>query len=117
MKKILVCGGRDFDDWVLLESSLNAAREEGETIHIIEGGAIGADFLSRVYAKVYGFPFTEFLPDWDKNGKRAGFIRNQQMLDEGKPDLVIAFPGNAGTNDMVARAIAAKVPITFIRVA
>ena len=39
------------------------------------------------------------------NGYRAGPIRNQEMLDKGKPDLVIAFPGGKGTADMVGRAL------------
>jgi predicted Rossmann-fold nucleotide-binding protein len=42
-------------------------------------------------------------------GLAAGPIRNQQMIDEGKPDLVIAFPGGAGTHDMMARATKANL--------
>lgn len=44
-----------------------------------------------------------------KHGRAAGPIRNQQMLDEGKPHLVVAFPGGTGTADMVRRAQAAGV--------
>lgn len=49
------------------------------------------------------------------NGKAAGPIRNQRMLDEGKPDLVVAFPGGRGTADMVRRAKAAGVPVRLNR--
>lgn len=48
--------------------------------------------------------FKEFPADWDKYGKRAGYLRNVQMLDEGKPDLVVAFPGGKGTAMMVKLA-------------
>ena len=51
---------------------------------------------------------------WDKYGKAAGAIRNQQMLDEGKPELVVAFPGGRGTEDMVNRAKKAGLGICLI---
>ena len=47
--------------------------------------------------------------DWKKYGKKAGPLRNQQMLEEGKPDLVVAFPGGNGTADMVRRAKKANI--------
>lgn len=50
-----------------------------------------------------GFWVEDFPADWERNGRAAGPIRNRQMLD-GKPDLVIAFPGGKGTADMVAEA-------------
>jgi len=49
--------------------------------------------------------------EWDELGKKAGPLRNQRMLDEGKPDLVVAFPGGGGTKDMVRRAVKAGVAI------
>jgi len=52
-----------------------------------------------------------FLANWRTHGKAAGPIRNQQMLDEGRPHLVVAFPGGTGTADMVRRAKAAGVPV------
>jgi predicted polyphosphate/ATP-dependent NAD kinase len=47
-------------------------------------------------------------------GKAAGIIRNQRMLDEGKPDLVIAFQGGDGTADMVRRANKSKIPTIIL---
>ena len=47
------------------------------------------------------------MAKWDelgRNGRKAGPIRNQQMLDEGRPSLVVAFPGGRGMADMVRRA-------------
>ena len=49
--------------------------------------------------------------EWDEIGKKAGPLRNQRMLDEGKPDLVVAFPGSGGTKDMVRRAVKAGVSV------
>lgn len=114
--KVLVCGGRAFDDWHLLNTTLQEQVNpwEGEKI-IIEGGAIGADFLSRAWAKYMHIPFEEYKADWKKDGKSAGAIRNQRMLDEGKPDLVIAFPGGKGTADMVSRATKAGISVREIK--
>ncbi len=50
----------------------------------------------------------------DKYGKSAGSIRNQQMIDEGKPDLVVAFPGGFGTKDMVRRAKKHNIEVIII---
>lgn len=63
------------------------------------------------WAVINWCPFTEFPADWDKYGKSAGYIRNQQMLDEGCPDYVVAFPGGAGTNMMKRIASKAGVPV------
>lgn len=53
---------------------------------------------------------------WGKQYNRnAGFTRNQQMLDEGKPDLVIAFPGGNGTAHMIKRSLLAGVEVIKIK--
>jgi hypothetical protein len=57
-----------------------------------------------------------FYADWDKHGRAAGPIRNQQMLDEGKPDLVVAFllPQGSGTLDMIRRTEKAGIEVRVI---
>ena len=102
--KVLVCGGREFDDWCSHKRKLDQIHEEFGIGQIIEGGAIGADFLARVWAKAHNVDFVEYQADWKTHGRAAGPIRNQQMLEEGKPDLVVAFPGGRGTADMVRKA-------------
>ena len=44
----------------------------------------------------------------------AGPERNARMLAEGRPDLVVAFPGGTGTADMVRRAKAAGVRVVEV---
>lgn len=107
--RILVCGGTEFDDWAKLAEVLHPLL----TPHcvVIEGGAKGADFLARVYAKWCNIPFEEYPAEWKKYGRAAGGIRNQRMLDEGRPDLVVAFPGGTGTANMVRRAKRAGVKV------
>lgn len=113
--RILVCGGRDYKDWETLRYTLYQYDHEDENTVIITGGCpTGADDLAATYAMVYLTGYKEYKADWKKYGRRAGPFRNQQMLDEGKPDLVIAFPGGNGTADMVRRTILAGINLIEI---
>lgn len=111
--RALVCGGRDYTDRAFLWMSLDAygPPEIGE---IVSGMAPGADALAAEWAERFGFPLHKFHADWKAHGRAAGPIRNQRMLDEGKPDVIIAFPGGRGTADMVRRAKAAGIPVHVI---
>jgi hypothetical protein len=112
--RILVCGGRDFADMNFLFNKLTGFVLERQIpfddIVIIEGGARGADTLARQWAESLGIKFVEYPADWYRHGRSAGPIRNKQMLTEGKPDLVIAFPGGKGTHNMIKQAVFAGVP-------
>lgn len=112
--RVLVCGGREYDDWRTICWALDQYARNKPPATIIQGGAKGADFLAKVWAKYMAVDCEEYPADWKKHGKAAGGIRNQQMLDEGKPDIVVAFPGGAGTADMIRRAKQAGVEVTQI---
>ena len=66
--------------------------------------ARGADRFAQEWANANGVAWIVYDANWTKHGRAAGPIRNQQMLDEGRPTLVVAFPGGRGTADMVRRA-------------
>ena len=87
--RVLVCGGRDYDDYETVCLTL----KQFDIDTIIEGGSKGADSLGNRYAVEENIDVVTFPADWKQFGKRAGFIRNSQMLKEGEPDMVIAFPG------------------------
>lgn len=105
--KVLVCGGRDYSDGGCVARYLTQLKPSC----VIQGGATGADYLAMNYAQNHNVRSQTFRADWTKHGKAAGPLRNQQMLDEGKPDVVLAFPGGRGTADMVRRAKAAGVRV------
>jgi len=108
--KVLVCGGRNYGNITRVSQELDALpRAEG--LIVIEGGATGADRIARFWAHHNGCGILTFKADWERHGLAAGPVRNQQMIEEGKPDLVIAFPGGRGTADMVRRARAAGVEV------
>lgn len=112
--RVIVCGGRNYDSsavWNWLER--NAVDMLGERIaHVIHGGASGADEGAHWWAiSEENCSHALYAANWKKHGKSAGPRRNQRMLDEGKPDAVIAFPGGRGTADMVRRAKSAGVRV------
>lgn len=109
--KVLVCGGRDFDDALTLGSWLGGIHKKQGIALLIEGGARGADRMGRQFAERANIPVRTFPADWGRHGRAGGPIRNQQMLDEGKPDLVVAFDGGRGTEDMIARAEEAGIRV------
>ena len=108
--RVLVCGSRQWTDYCVIEGRLQALPPE--TV-IIEGEARGADKMARKIAEHLGFEVKPFPADWIKFGLAAGEIRNQQMLDEGKPDLVLAFsmPDSIGTKHLIRRAKKAGIPV------
>lgn len=104
--KVLVTGGRDYGNTIKVFETLNAIKPT----QLCQGGANGADQLARAWAITHDIPYVTCEADWSQ-GRKAGPLRNQKMLDEFKPDLVIAFPGGRGTADMVRRAKAAGVEV------
>lgn len=124
---MLVCGGRDFSNKDLLYNTLYNLCWDREwkygpevdgnwlpNVTLIHGGARGADTLAEDWAVVNWCTVEEYKADWKTHGKRAGPIRNRQMLDEGKPDIVVAFPGGKGTADMVRRAQKANIEVIIV---
>lgn len=109
--RVLVCGGRDYNDRRYVFSEMDFTMREYGMTTLIEGGAKGADSLAREWAKERGLTIETYEADWDTYGKQAGYFRNRRMLVEGKPDLVIAFPGGKGTKMMVNIAKNANVPV------
>lgn len=122
--RILVCGSRTFSDQDAMTCFLHGWLDVAATV-LIHGAAKGADTMAAAIAEHYsaatGDPIAiwPYPADWRQHGKAAGPIRNQQMLTEGKPDVVIAFVDkplveSLGTYDMVSRAKRAGVPVYVV---
>ena len=110
--KILMCGSRKWTDRVAIARALLDALDgiNPKDVTVIHGGADGADTISGQIAAALGCEVVPYRAEWLRYGNGAGPIRNQRMLDDGKPDLVLAFPlGGPGTADMLARASVAGV--------
>lgn len=102
--RLLVCGGRDFRDKPMAFAVLSWLRKSYDEFVIIQGGANGADALARDWCRANGVQFITEFARWDLWGKRAGPIRNADMLHKHNPEMVLAFPGGTGTADMVRRS-------------
>lgn len=90
MRRIIVCGGRDFDDYNYLKECLDVILAEvGPDVVIVCGKAAGADTLGERYGKEHDLPVDCYPAEWDRYGKSAGFRRNVVMLDNA--DMVVAF--------------------------
>ena len=113
--RALICGDREWADGEYIYKVLVRLGGRGGIEAVIEGEARGADRLGKVAALQLGIPVEKFPADWTGLGKAAGPIRNQQMLDEGHPTIVLAFHDHLdqskGTADMLERAEAANIPI------
>jgi hypothetical protein len=112
--RVLVCGGRDYSDADWLFGVLDHYHRAGAFECIIQGCARGADTLAGEWADARGVPVLPFPADWKRDGNAAGPIRNAQMLREGRPSFVVAFPGGNGTDDMKRQAKRAGVPVLEI---
>lgn len=104
MTKVIIAGSRKFDDYQLLKDKCDQILYGIENIEIISGGSVGADFLGELYAQEKNYKFRRFLPEWNKYGKSAGPIRNNQMAKSA--DMLIAFwdGKSKGTRDMIKKA-------------
>jgi predicted Rossmann-fold nucleotide-binding protein len=110
-KRVLVCGGRDYQDWRRVADALRRLHDSSPIGLIIHGCDSGAATLAVRWALLAGIPTSGFDADFESHGPAAERLRNQRMIMESKPDLVIAFPGGEGTADLVSRATAAGVPV------
>ncbi len=108
--KILVCGGRTYRDRVHVFTTLDSF----EIDHVVCGGAFGVDAIAEDWARQRCVPVTVYMADWERYGRKAGPLRNRAMLTE-KPTAVIAFPGGAGTANMIAQAEAAGINVIRIK--
>ena len=111
MARVIVCGGRSFQNYDTLEKYLDMLHALHGFDVVIHGAAIGADLLAHNWALSHHVDIRQFRADWKTYKKAAGPIRNKQMLDEGRPDLVIAFPGGKGTSNMKMQANMAGVEV------
>ena len=105
--RIMITGSRN---WINRKTISDTLEAYGGKHTLIHGGARGADRLSGEVAELRGWDVEVFPAKWDKYGKSAGSIRNQEMIDS-SPDIVLAFPlrGSRGTFDAIRRAKAANI--------
>lgn len=103
---VVIAGSRGVLDYSEIEQ---AVAESGfEITEVVSGGAAGADRLGERWAREHDVKLTRMIPDWDGQGKRAGFLRNADMADYAKANcqqggaLIALWMGKSrGTGHMI----------------
>lgn len=80
------------------------------------GGARGVDELAEDMAETLHVESRKWLPDWEQHGKRAGILRNENMIDEFQPTIGIGLNWNnsAGTRHAVTHMKKKGIPMLSI---
>lgn len=130
--KLAIIGSRDFTDqdradevfkthfcrWLEFTENDHQTHDhfESKASEIVSGGARGADSVGASIAKKWGLKLTEYMPDWEKYGKRAGFVRNEDIIKNA--DMVLAFwdGESRGTGNSLSIAKRLKKPTLIIYV-
>jgi predicted Rossmann-fold nucleotide-binding protein len=112
-RRVLVFGGRDYNVSNVVYETLDRLNEQSRISCVVTGCATGADAIAENWAIGEGIDVDRYPADW-KLGRKAGPLRNQRMIDEGKPDFAVAFPGGRGTADMLRRVKAARIPFVEV---
>lgn len=110
---VCICGGRDYTGTVADAEFLDSLHKVRRFTMVIHGGAPGADAFGLKWAISSGIRHRAFPADWETHGKAAGPRRNAEMA--ARADLVVAFPGGRGTEDMVRKARRSHVPVLRLR--
>lgn len=103
--KLIVAGSREFENYAVVERSIDQFIENyGPISEIVSGGARGADQLGERYAKKHKIALRQFYPNWDLYGKSAGYRRNEQMANYG--NALLAFWDGLSRGTMHMRDLA-----------
>lgn len=113
--RLVVTGGRDYCETARIFAALDELHARCPVSVLIEGEADGLDKRARTWALRRGIQVEPYPAQWEMYGKAAGGIRNQQMIDDGKPDYGMVFPGGRGTADMRRRLVASGIPFEEVR--
>ena len=121
--RLLVCGGRDYDNrerlFRVLDQALEAVTRSGKTFTLIHGGARGADTLASVWAENRkitdeGGQVRVYAANWERDKKAEGPIRNKLMLTSEHPHVIVACKGGNGTAHMMKIGREAGIPVLEI---
>ena len=112
--KVIIAGGRDFNNYNLLCQKADKILSRQNEIEIVSGTAKGADKLGERYAEERGYPVKRFPADWGTHGNRAGYLRNEEMAIYA--DGLIAFwnEQSRGTKHMIDLAELHKLKVRVI---
>jgi hypothetical protein len=117
MFRLLITGSRDWSDAQVIATELEIVQaHEGEQVVLVSGSCpTGADKIAEDIAVKFGWMIERHPADWKTHGKRAGFIRNGEMVEQGA-DYCVAFvkDSSPGASNTVVKARIAKIPTKVV---
>lgn len=102
--KVIIAGGRDFADYAFLKEKADSILKNVKSISIVSGGANGADSLGERYAQENEYELIRMPANWDKYGKRAGYLRNEDMAKIADACICFWDGKSRGTGHMIQLA-------------
>lgn len=114
--KVIIAGSRSFNNFALLCERASFFIGSHTDVTIVSGTARGADQLGELFAAKFGYAVERFPADWDRFGKRAGYLRNEQMAKAA--DCLIAFwdGRSKGTAHMIDLAYKHGLNVRVVRI-
>ena len=114
--KVIIAGGRDFNNYPLLKEKCDIILSKvKEDIIIVSGTAKGADLLGERYAVEHNYQIVYFPANWRLYGAGAGPIRNKEMAEYGD-SLILFWNGvSKGSADMLKKAEAKGLKTRIIK--
>lgn len=114
MIKVIVCGGRDFNNFILLTERLDFYLQNQGKVELVSGGANGADTLAIDYGAMRHIPINVYYADWDAHGKRAGYLRNEEMSRNATHCIAFWNGRSRGTSHMINLTRAAGLKVVVV---
>jgi hypothetical protein len=105
--RLIIAGSRDWNNYNILRDITNEIltdiyfKSPFTSVQVISGTARGADLLGEQYAKEYNFDIKRFPADWEKYGKKAGFLRNIEMAKNADACIVFWDGKSKGSRHMI----------------
>lgn len=112
--RVLICAGRHYADTKMSRQVLDAYHRLRPVQVLIHGGSqfLGSDVED--WARETGVDVVRYPPNWQRHGKQAERHRNQFMLTDSRPDVIIALPGGDDTLELVSQAKASGIHVLTV---
>ena len=112
--KIIVAGSRTFDDYTLLKEKLDFFLKNQKDVVIVSGTAKGADKFGELYAEENYLKVEQYPAMWDLFGKKAGYMRNEEMAKVADGAIIFWDGKSSGTKHMIELSKKYKLKVRII---
>ena len=114
---IAVIGSRGFSDYSFFAEKLEHLLQNLSDYSFVSGGCkTGGDALIKRYCQEHSLKLVEYLPDWDLHGKKAGFLRNQLIIDDCTHLIAYWDEVSKGTLSSIKMAEKKNIPIKIVKI-